>query len=97
MWDNEDDEDVFKTPKSQRSQQRPESITKKKLSRVLEEAEERETLEMSQVVWDTDHDHPGDDNWDSLDKTLMENFANNLTPTKTCDIEDLITDSDSNK
>ena len=95
IWDKEDDEDIFKTPKSQRSQQRPESVTKKKLSRVLEEEEERETLEMSQVVWDTDHDHPGDDNWDSLDKTLMETFAKNLTPTKNCDIEDLITETDS--
>lgn len=99
IWDNEDDEDSFKTPKSQRSQQRPESITKKKLSRVLEEEEERETLEMSQVVWDTDHDHPGDeseagDNWDSLDNTMMENFAKNLTPSKNCDIENLITESD---
>ena len=86
---------------SQRSEsQKPESLTKKKLSQVLEEEDERETLEMSQVVWDTDHDNgdndsEAEDNWDDLDKTLMEDFAKNLTtPADTRDIEDLILDSE---
>merc|ERR1712098_533564 len=46
--------------------------TKKLSQAVLQELEkndESETLEMSQAVWDTD------DNWDDLDKTVMEHFA----------------------
>ena len=58
---------------------------------MLEEEDDRETLEMSQVVWDTDHadgdnDSEAGDNWDDLDKTLMEDFAKNLTSTDTSDI-----------
>ena len=86
---------------SQGSQsQKPESLIKKKLSQVLEEEDERETLEMSQVVWDTDNGHGDDDsevedNWDDLDKTLMEDFAKNLTTSAdTRDIEDLMLDSE---
>lgn len=91
FWDSEDDEDVFRTPKSQRSQSRkPESLTKKKLSRMHDEEEERETLEMSQVVWDTSDG----DTWDNTDKTLMEDFAKNLTQSVSCDIAEVILDTD---
>ena len=90
FWESEDDEDVFRTPKSQRSQSRkPESLNKKKLSRMLEEEEERETLEMSQVVWDT-----SGDTWDNTDKTLIEDFAKNLTQSVSCDIAEVILDTD---
>ena len=90
FWDSEDDEDVFRTPKSQRSQNRkPESLTKKKLSRMLQDEDERETLEMSQVVWDT-----SGDTWDNTDKTLMEDFARNLTQSVSCDKAEVIFDSD---
>ena len=34
-------------------------------------------------------DGDDDDNWDDLDKTLMENFARNLTSSTDCDMEDL--------
>merc|ERR1711915_986354 len=47
----------------------------------LEENDESETLEMSQAVWDTD------DNWDDLDKTVMEHFAKNLEDEN--DMEDM--------
>lgn len=52
------------------------------VSEALDEGDEQETLEMSQVVWDTD------ENWDDLDKTVMEDLARDLD--KDNDIEDLI-------
>jgi len=58
--------------------------TKKLSQAVLQELEkndESETLEMSQAVWDTD------DNWDDLDKTVMEHFAKNLEEEN--DMEDM--------
>ena len=41
-----------------------------------------------------DDDSEAEDNWDDLDKTLMEDFAKNLTTADTRDIEDLILDSE---
>ena len=91
---NNDDE-VFKTPKSMKPLSQHSSQGKgsgKKLSKVvadaLEEEEEQESLEMSQVVWDTTEGDE-DDEWDELDKTLMENFAKDLEPENCDDMEDM--------
>jgi len=88
------DEDLFKTPKSIKSQSQHSSQGEsgRKLSKAvadaLEEEEEQESLEMSQVVWDTT-EAAEDDEWDQLDKTLMENFAKDLEPETCDDMEDM--------
>merc|ERR1712126_91922 len=87
------DDDLFKTPKSIKSQSQHSSQgSGRKLSKAvaeaLEEEEEQESLEMSQVVWDTT-EAAEDDEWDQLDKTLMENFAEDLEPETCDDMEDM--------
>ena len=86
-------DDLFKTPKSIKSQSQHSSQgSGRKLSKAvaeaLEEEEEQESLEMSQVVWDTT-EAAEDDEWDQLDKTLMENFAKDLEPETCDDMEDM--------
>merc|ERR1719318_1133382 len=76
----ESDQDLFSEnsqspcakPKSQKSTQGSAKKLSQAVSEALDEDDEHETLEMSQVVWDTD------DNWDDLDKTIMEDFARDL-------------------
>jgi len=57
---------------SHKTSQEPGKKLSQAISEVLDEEDENETLEMSQAVWDTD------ENWDELDKTLMEDFARDL-------------------
>ena len=75
-------EDLFKTPSAPRSQGRSQGSAKKSRAEILIEEEEEESLEMSQVMWDTHED------WDDLDKTLMEDFAKNLDEPN-CDDHDI--------
>jgi len=90
------DQDIFsesensQSPCPKLSQKSSTSAMKKSsqtISEVADEDDENETLEMSQAVWDTD------DNWDELDKTLMEDFARDLdeksAPDAANDMEDM--------
>jgi len=89
--DDESDKDIFSENSRSpciKMKQRTSQGSAKKLSQAISEAldedDENETLEMSQVVWDTD------DNWDDLDKTLMEDFARDLDKSsKHDDMEDM--------
>jgi len=83
------DDNHFKTPKSQKSSSDSQGSGRKVFkeeSELLEE-EDLETLEMSQVVWDTEIE---EENWDELDKTLMEEVAKTLpSASQHCDMEDM--------
>lgn len=69
-----EEDDVFKTPSfpSQRKSQGSAKKLSQAVSEALKQNEEDESHEMSQFVWETQED------WDDLDKTLMENFAKDL-------------------
>ena len=87
----ESDQDLFSessqspcaNAKSQKSTQGSSKKLSQAISEALDEDDEHETLEMSQVVWDTD------DNWDDLDKTIMEDFARDLEKKDDDDMEDM--------
>eukprot|EP00092_Neocalanus_flemingeri_P026221 GFUD01028422.1.p1 GENE.GFUD01028422.1~~GFUD01028422.1.p1 ORF type:complete len:564 (-),score=168.80 GFUD01028422.1:58-1749(-) len=76
----ESDKDLFsensQSPSIKSKSQKSSQGSAKKLSQAITEAldedDKHETLEMSQVVWDTD------DNWDDFDKTIMEDLARDL-------------------
>merc|ERR1719186_2117477 len=57
---------------SQRNSQGSAKKLSQAITEVLDEDDEHETLEMSQAVWDAD------DNWDDLDKTVMQDLARDL-------------------
>ena len=83
------DDNNFKTPKSQKSSSESQGSGKKifKEETELLEEEDLESLEMSQVVWETEIE---EDNWDELDKTLMEEVAKTLpSASQHCDMEDM--------
>jgi len=66
---------------SQRSSHGSAKKLSQAIAEVLDEDDEHETLEMSQAVWDAD------DDWDDLDKTVMEDLARDLD--KNDDMEDM--------
>ena len=87
--DGESDKDLFsdssQSPSVKLSQKSYQGSAIKLSQAVSEALDEHETLEMSQVVWDTD------DNWDDLDKTVMEDLARDLDkkPEVDDDMEDM--------
>jgi len=92
----ESDQDIFseseksQTPCPKKQSQKSSAGSVKKssqtISEVTDDDDENETLEMSQAVWDTD------DNWDKLDKTLMEDFVRDLEETSAPDMANDIED-----
>lgn len=84
--DGESDKDLFsdssQSPSAKLSQKSYQGSAIKLSQAVSEALDEHETLEMSQVVWDTD------ENWDDLDKTVMEDLARDLDKKPNPEVDD---------